>query len=443
MNLSPIILSAFGLVANPQESSLDDEWSVRSPMRVRLEEVLEDLDKGFSRQEVMEQLVALGPSATPEVVDILMGPDPVPKTDDFAKSMAKRDSGHRELLIDALKAWPVEETVEGVHRYILDNQAGMEFDAQLLALTVLGQIGNANALDPVFDVISRADPVHLLRPLVKSKIEAALAAILERDEQCTRLLMDRLKETQVELWPSLARAVGANLGHDGIGFLEGMLGQDEMLDRIVLEQLSHLDQRDWPEHLSRAADILRIYLRSADGELRKQAVTSLGELRYVDAFDEMAMLTADVDRRVQQAAARALQEVTGLSWRADAQEWQAWFASQRAWLARVTAETAGDVLDGDPSRAIRAIRTLSERPVFRNQVSEIIAQATRHPEPGVVSFACTALTALDSPYSLEPLLELLLHDSKTVRTAAHAGLRRISGQELPPEYVVWSDWIGG
>ena len=439
MNPNSLLLSAISLVA-PLQEPVDDGWSVRSPMRIRVDEILEGREKGESEQAIRKKLVALGTDALPELIDLVMGVDEPAPGMAFAKLVAK-EGGHDELLLSTLDSLPSESVVAAVKSYTVTRLGDKDFDDQLQGMVILGRVGGVDALEPMFEIIALADAVHLLRPTVQHKIEQPLSQILARDAECLRKLSAMIEDVQIELWPILARAIGANMRHEGIDLLEGMLGHDSKLDRIVLEQLSQLDPRDWRDHGVRTADILRKYLHSADRRLRKQAVTSLGRLRYVDAFEDIIVLLDDIDRSVAQGAAHAVQSASGLSWKFSSEEWQAWFSGQRQWLQRIEAEVAPEVLDPEPHRAIRALRTLSERPVFRNRLSEIVAQATTHPDEGVVLFACSSLSALDSPYALSSLVELLAHDSDAVRGAALESLQLITGQELEPDHSAWRAWL--
>ena len=439
MNPTPLLLSALSLMA-PVQEPVDDGWSVRSPMRIRVDEILEGRDEGETEQAIRQKLLALGTDALPELIDLLMGVEAPAPGVAFA-DLVQQGGGHDELLLRTLESLPSESVVAAVRDYTMTRLGDKDFDDQLQSMVILGRVGDVDALEPMFEIIARAEPVHLLRPTVQNKIEQPLSQILLRDPRCLRKLSAIIDDVQVELWPLLARAIGANMRHEGIDLLEGMLGHGAKLDGVVLEQLSRLDPRDWREHGGRTADILRKYLHSADRRLRKQAVTSLGQLRYVDAFEDIIVLLDDIDRSVAQGAAHAVQSASGLSWKFSSEEWQTWFSGQQQWLQRIEAEVAPEVLDPEPHRAIRALRTLSERPVFRNRLSEIVAQATTHPDEGVVLFACSSLSALDSPYALSSLVELLAHDSDAVRSAALESLELITGQELDPDHSAWRAWL--
>ena len=314
---------------------------------------------------------------------------------------------------------------------------------RMRAIELIGIAGNADSIRPLFAIASKLDEVERRHPLVERQLVGALRSILERDPAAYRSISSSLRKLEVDLLPSVARALGEAGSGRAVPLLDNLLGRSPELTLISLEAFGQLKRWSVECASGNCAVSVSGYLGSPDPKTRRQAVLALGALRDVGSFSEILMMLEDPDPRVRRSSLRALQGLTGKSWAEDQERWQDWYAQEELWFEVEFPELLSQLDGPSIGRSAEALRQMSFHPLFAYEISKAIAPFLHHSEETVALAACHTLVRLEDPSVPEILIDVLEDDRTDVKTAAWSGLRRLTGEQLPAEGDAWRALLEG
>lgn len=395
-------------------------------------ECLRQLRDGAPHGVVVQELRQLGPDQAPLLLGILAGTEPLPPD----TSGPLLSPATEPLFLEAMADWPTEAIFESVAQ--LESVSGTR--GTLLLLRVLGALGDRNALRLFFDVLDRVPQQIQQHPSIAPKIEQSLAGILRRDPHAHLTVSSRLRELGVPTLMRIAQAVAQASAPQGPALLESLTGRNTQLDLVVLESLgswspARLDCEDFA-----AAEIALRFLDSAQELTRARAASTLGKLRHSPAIPLLIELLDDRDPRVARAAHWAITQTVAGPRSDDAETWRAWLASEQEWFT-----DSGELLriasHEEAGAAVRALRELSEHPLYKFELVEGLARAIHNPSAPVAVAACGTLAALNAPCGVRPLVDALEDPRADVRNAAERALAGMTGEVLPKAPQAWRQWL--
>lgn len=246
--------------------------------------------------------------------------------------------------------------------------------------------------------------------------------------------LPRLWRRAPSLRPALARAVGEAQNREGLRFLASVLGEDPEVDPVLLSEIGRLAPLADVGLALDVAEPLRWVAKSSNDVTAIQAsVFALGRLHDEESIPLLIALLDDGSGGVRTRAARALEEITGLSYRDDSARWTAWFESEQDWfddhadelLYQLESETEEEVFD--------AVRGLAKVRLHRDEVANEILMLLQDENPSVRRLACQGLSQLGSPVAVMPLVECLADQDDSVVQSAWIALRWLTGLNLPAE----------
>ena len=391
-------------------------------------------ESGETRDAAVARIVELGREVVPEVCSVL-----------FRRELELEGSSRRvaidrsaeALLVDVLRAWPSELVVG----HVIEGADGRPLADQLLAVRLVGKLGNAETLDPFLGLLDRMDPADRQHAVARDAVEEAFAGVLRRDARAYRRLRAGLRRLDPAHLESFARALGTVGSGAGIDLLGEIMGRSASLDLAALDALGHM-RRFQPETMEgRPADVVVFHLASLDPRIRRQAAISLGRLRDTDSVHLLIDMLGDMDGRARQGALWALREITGLRLPADRDRWARYQDDEMEWFATEAAALADRAAHGDTYTSVDALRVISSHPLFRSELSAAIVPALGHEEETAAVAACTALVRLDAPIGVAVLIATLADPRDAVRDAAHMGLLSMTGGELAADPEAWRGWV--
>ncbi len=404
--------------------------------------------RGRVHEEVVAELVALGPDAAPTLFAYLSGtiegpePDysapaeePPPATRADAHSLPREDV----ILLDVLSRLPAEKVVPQLAAAAL--HAGV--DVKLVALRCLGEIGGASAVDAWLDTLTSLEPVQLERAFVQSPSESALTAILRRDPVALTVLSARVKAAEARLLPAIVRAVGATRSARGIDVLIALLGRDPELDRVVVAQTAHLAEETVGTLTDEQLNWIRPFAADEDWLVRREALAALGRLGDFRSYATLIGALGDPQRLVAQTANWSLRRMTRQDHGYDADAWRGWFEQELAWFEDDGARWTRVLEDTDPARILEAVTNLTQHPLFRHEVCTSFLPLLQSSSRDVVLSMIEVLGNLGSRAAVSSLVNVLARDDEGLRNAAWAALVKLTGEKLPKDANAWSGYVSG
>jgi hypothetical protein len=300
----------------------------------------------------------------------------------------------------------------------------------------------------VLDAVSSLDARQRASQVVQLQLERALVAGVVHVPEIAAELGDRVGTLPPELQPAVVRAI-ARARPGAVSVLERLLGSDVELDRVLLAELGRVDPRDRQALRGRLAARFRAYLAHADARLRAQAALALGQLHD---FDSVPRLIALLDEQgpAQAAALQALRLVAGAgvvreigATRAETGHWREWHRAESAWLERDLPRLEREVRAVNPERPGAALAELERHAHLRDALAPLVVTALGHADPAVVTRACALGARARCDAALPALVQALEREESSVRAAALAALRSISGLDGPLEAAWWGAWLAG
>jgi HEAT repeat protein len=258
------------------------------------------------RDRAAQDLIRLGADAVPALIDSLQtqAPNLLPV---YEHILARISSASPALLKALSTAHPIirgrAAEVFAISRdknavpALLEALIGEYYTVRARAALALGRIGDQTAIEPLFKALK--DPEEEVR------IAACLALGMFNDpstfDEITEVLLD---DPQIKVRQAAAKALGETRNPSAIPFLMEALHDSYWWyekDREVLVLLEAIEKMGAP-----VVDVLIEALGDQERNVRKFAVTILGNLRDARAIEELGMTVYDLHHEVGQAAAEAL-----------------------------------------------------------------------------------------------------------------------------------------
>lgn len=396
-----------------------------------------------SREDVVEQLVRMGPGAIPELFHTYTGEN-IEKLLGSGEFVAERwwcaPDEFGELSLEALGEMPPKPLLSFLKKQTNKDTA---VEIRLSAMRVLGELGSAEGLPLLFQTASKEGPKAMRYRSVASTFEDALGEILSSDDQSFAILEGRIDELDAQL---LALAIESTRKADrpeGVEFLLSILGRDAALDIAVLEASAELARR-FPWRVSTdPRRPIRDRLDAKDPQVRRAAVIATGRIRDTEAFLELIGMLEDPDYNVTRAVTWSLRHMSGQTKLDTVEEWTRWRELEATWWSTEGARLRNELRAEDPRRVTAAANALSQRTFYRDEVVLDICEVLPQQVPVAVTQLCSVLTRLDSSNAVPTLVDLLFDKNARVRNSAGNALKAITGRSLPAEPWIWEKYANG
>ena len=102
-----------------------------------------------------------------------------------------------------------------------------------------------------------------------------------------------------------------------------------------------------------------------------------------------------------------------------------------AWFDTTRSAQRAKLASRDAAEVVAALRSYSERRLFKSTLASDLLPLLDRPEPAVKELACQMLGRLGSRAAVRGLLDVLSDASPSVREAARQALRTVVGEEIP------------
>ena len=425
--LAPALLASAGWAAPQPDSS------------ARILDLLEHHRRGeLERPELQIKLDGLGPAALDGVFGLLSG-TALARPGEAAETLSPQEE---ELLLEALRAWPIAAVVAGVRAQLTRESTLGE---RLLAVRLLGETRDIEAAGAVVEVLTKLEPEQLQSRLVADSAQRAWSGLLSaggaRALATLKVLVSKLDPL---LLPGVVQALGELQSGAIVPLLARLEGDDPALDALILDALGNVPV--WDDFVldGTVPRMVRAHLASDQAESRRRAALALANLRDAQAFPELVALLDDDDSRVRRAAQAALKSISGLRRSEEAERWLSWYDKEAAWRGRSAPEALARVQDGAPPAAVQALRDLSAHPFYRESLAEELGTVlARRDEEAVLVAVCGTLARLRGGSAVASLVNLLEDERPAVQAAALSALRSTTGASFDADVEAWHTLVGG
>lgn len=397
---------------------------------------------GRTRDDVLAEMVGLGPSAIPSLFGLYAGTKVSLFREDAFERWWGRPDGYGELALDALCAMPPDPVLAHVLEAVSSDSTEAGLDTRLAGLGVLGALGSARGLPGLLRIAETSGPRELGSPVVRSAFRGAIDGILRTDRLAVRALEKEVDQLGLPLATLLAETCGHSQEPDALRLLEGLAGRSPELDRAVAAGIAELTDRFPWRQLVTSPELLRL-ARSEHPEVRAAAVLALASTGDAGVVPVLLAALEDPEGVVSRAARAALARVSGLGSSRTAEQWTTWFRTEVRWWTEHREEYELVFAGEDAALIARATRELGRHPIARGWLSERLALALARLEgPYRIGFVRT-LEELDSRRAVPGLVDLLFDPDAATRSAAGDALRALTGQSLPSEPRIWERYVNG
>jgi len=310
----------------------------------------------------------------------------------------------------------------------------------LAALAVLEARGGADDLALARGLVHTHDPEQRPDRSLLRAYEAALTAILNRDQRALRELEQDWSEWPDNLWISTVKAVGGAGSPAALELLVWLLRDAQGAHEFLVQQIGRVaDATRLPGDFA-LHSVLIDYATGQDSGLRREACLTLGKLQCAEAVQVLIGRLDDEHLGVREAAFWSLKAITGKNMKPDPERWSSWYAAEERWWRDEFHEVRAKLTDDDLAVVGVAIRELGRRKLRRQELAEELLPLLDDEREGVVCMTIAGLGALGSAVAVEPLIEQLEAESPQVRQLALRALSSITGRDdLPAERRSWTD----
>jgi HEAT repeat protein len=403
-----------------------------------------NLLRGRVHEEVVDQLVALGPESIPALFayfsGTMEGPEPeyTPAPEPVDESQPLPEPLSEDLIVlDAFKRFPKSKVVPQVTSAILHANV----DVKLVGMRLYAEIGDAQAVEGWIDALADVPELQLQRAYVQAPSENALASVLGRDPGAFQVLSARTKALPAKLLPAVVRSVGGSESARGVAFLLTLLGRDDALDLVLIAQVARLAESTVGTLPDEQLNRLRPFLTDKDWRARREAVVALGRLQDHRSQVRVIELLGDEQRLVAQGAAWSLRRMSGQDLGEDAEAWREWFEAEQRWFQDEGVHWLQQLEDKDPARALEAVRELSHHPLYKHDVAEALAPLLHNENAELAQSVAATLGQLGSRRAIGALVGALSSEDEALRNTAWAALVQLTGKKLPADPSAWGAFV--
>jgi|GEM_PF-2634819 len=387
------------------------------------------------RDSVARELSSLGQSVVDPLFSILEArriPDPA----DPGGEAQLLSEPQTEALLGALSgvgrrtAWPVWtarfEEAEGI-------------PSRTAAILALGAIGEANDLQVLFELAlesTGSEPSPRLIPCV----EGATRRLLLRDDDGFSELEATWAGIPHGLLPCVVRAVGLARDSRGLALLADVISWTSEHERLIAAQVPLLGPSNDVDVNRRLASSLLPLLRSDSKEDAQAACLALGHLEGFEVVSDLIELLGDERPGTAATAHHALRTLTGKQLVQDARPWRRWLKEEQRWMREARAHEITLISANDELLARKALREIARHRYERHDLAMAVSPTLFDESEELRVLAAGVLHDLGSRWGAHDLRLALEDPSEAVRTAAHAALVRIAGEDAGWEAEAWEEF---
>lgn len=404
--------------------------------------------KAGSESVAATELARLGPAAQDALLDILVrGRVPETQPGDAPQILSEPQ---RLLVTGALARAPRVEL--RLKFGALLAAAPEDVPTRLAVIHLLGAVGRAEDLVALPRLAPRkelqvaalpasaagttraaiAQPAELTRD-ARAAVRDACAGILRRDPAAWRALARLARDCDAPALRALLDGLGNSRDPRGLEILLRTARAQKGLAAQAVSLVPKLGRSTDPEFDREFAEWMSAELPYARTEQARMLLVGIGTLDDGACAAVLVDALEHEDPQVREGALRALRQLSGLGYGADARVWRLWLDAEARWH-----ETEREVLReqleaADTASVVAALQAYSGRRTRRAGLAAEVAVVLHDPRPEVRVLACGALQALDSPAAYRPLGAALDDEDERVAGAALAALRALSGCALPDD----------
>ena len=184
---------------------------------------------------------------------------------------------------------------------------------------------------------------------------------------------------------------------------------------------------------------LRSYLDPEEPGRCQAACFALAALGDLESIPLLIDLLEHESRGVRADVHWSLRELTGLSFPGDAGRWSHWYRSEMDWIRRAKAKEFRLLLSRDAVEVTRALRTIAQHPLARDDLVAALPALIVHRSPAVRSGICRTAAGLRCTDAVSDLIEALDDPTVEVSAAAWDALRALTRLDLPHDARVWRE----
>ncbi|MFN0009126.1 MAG: HEAT repeat domain-containing protein [Planctomycetota bacterium] len=390
--------------------------------------------------DLVRSLARLGPAATEELAAIYVGAVEPPHPPENA-ALAPQDPldtterpAMQDVVLAALKALPPGEVVAAIRTRAMGT---VPIQVRANGFRALGAVGTTRGLEALLDSAKELSDFELALPGLHEPAADAVASILSGADHG----WGELEKRSTKLPPGLERIVVRGIARSGSprGFAVLMRflarpGADKAFLFESIDELS-LKSAPWIEEHDRAE--IRSALESTDPETRCRVAFVLARAQDAASVPAFIEFLDSEDGRLRNAGLWALETMSGFSLPGESARWREWHAEQLKWRAESLPSLRLQVRSSEPTAAFEAIAELCRRPLFRHELGEDIAYPLAQGPTELALAACAGLAELRSLFAVPALVEALRRPEESVREAAGAALRVITGRDHPADFEAW------
>jgi HEAT repeat protein len=405
----------------------------------RVREILRGIRAGepVSIEDVSGRLAGLGPTAIPVLLEVVESETLTTATAptvkggaDSSASAGALEPEQMETVIAALSRFRRADLVGPLSHLLLESK---RVRAKSPCLRVLAAVGDQRDLDLLCRAVRPRVDEAQLDPSTSEDFEAAVAGILERNETAFNAIKTCIRSEPAATRSSLYRSLSDTISNQGLEELGEQLGIRPVEDRFVLSEMARAAA--WiplpvPESIP---GYVRTYLREDDPSFVQIAAECLGHLEDQDSIQALVPLLRHADPAVGHAAHMALRSITGINLIPDAERWNAWLTAEAGWLTDDLPRMTSEFRTGEEAARVAAISEMAAHPLYRRQITEILADAMAHDTPKMRRIACVALQQLGAASAI-PFLEKCAQDpDRELARAARSALKSLPHRPGRPD----------
>jgi HEAT repeat protein len=269
------------------------------------------------------------------------------------------------------------------------------------------------AMQALIAISQRGDgPAVLVAEIEKLRVNASATAKL------------RMVEVLEKLDTNLSRST-----------LSSLLSEtDRDVQRVTLSAIARADD---PQVIGR----IQLLLASSDPLVKKEAAAALGRCKAVAAVPALIKLLDSGDKGVRSNVIGALRNMTGRAFASTSMA-TSWWDEENADSQERFNALLDQLKQGQPRLAPLIVEELSKIPLMQDKVPSALLLYTNHADFRVR--AAVAETLGQTPPVLRTYSMLIgrLNDSSdVVRVSAWHSLKKMTGQNLPNDREIWSQWF--
>lgn len=264
---------------------------------------------------------------------------------------------------------------------------GESEESRIEAYEGLENSGGRESLLPLLEALA-GDP-----PGVKRQADRTLLAVLRRvgDPAGYALVENSLRGLATEERARVAAAVAKADSPLGLELLGRLVGQYPDISLTVLSGIAGMKCR--PDNGNLAASIRPLML-SESSNLRREAISALGNLHDADSVEEFLALLSGEQAGVAGNAHWALRRLSDLNLPPDPVRWNMWLSSERSWWESEGKRFLSELAEGSEEQILRALHHAALHPLYRAEFEQLLNEHATSSNPEIRAAANRALLAL-------------------------------------------------